>query len=221
MSTPVAPLRPRPARSIQVTDHTQIVSFVLENRSVLRKAPLPNTVEAFLRGAAALPQAAALAAQLTLAADEVRDLHLVLVKLRPNDPTWVSSYPLVRKVVRHDGDVASLLTLLRNELSSATGHLQVGLQVSIDLLVDGQQTIYNPDNWVSAIMDPRQLAGELGNLRNLPGAILGGVKEVAKDDVVGAISGAAGAAAGGGNAGQVVKSAISGGVSSSVKSVLT
>lgn len=130
--------------------------------------------------------------------------------------------PVLGRTTAFEGTPFELEVLIRKEAQKAKAPLQQVLATTADILAAGSDTIYHPEHLVVAtIFDPRQIAGEAGNLWN---AIGGKVHQIVAGDVAGAIiGGIAGGAAGGATGGTTgavqgaVKGAISGAVAGSAK----
>lgn len=72
------------------------------------------------------------------------------------DPLWEFSAPVLRAIASFEGSAAQLQQLLQQEALRAQDPVwKVAIDTAVDILADGSQTIYNPDYWVTYMIDPR------------------------------------------------------------------
>jgi len=232
-----------PDDSLQVSDHTKIVEFVLGNYKELSdmNESTPMTAVQILEACAGLARESGQSdPQLfSRAAVGVHDLDEFLARNEVPDSVWQSAVPVIIKTIQANSNEERIgLLELESRRQVYDASLQTGFEVAKDILIDGADTIYSPETEIQVVyqvMDPRQLLGGLTALKDQISGALGAVKDVAVADGAGAVAGAvvggikggiAGAAAGGpgvaagalaGAAKDAVYGAIGASVSSAVK----
>lgn len=209
--------------TLTVQDHTAIVEFCLRNRIKLRGKGSPKSSLALLQEGVKLAKGDKIEATLISAVAEIKAFEVELRQDPLTDKVWAEGLPVLSRVAPFRGSVAEFEKLLRKEANNTSGTLKITLNTTADILADGAQTIYNPEQWIlRSYIDPRSLS-------DAAGAVWAKIKEKAEDvvsgDVAGAIiGGLAGAVAGGVKGGTVaagkgaLDGAIKGAVAGSAKS---